>query len=488
MSLPIRWSGLLAGLTLLGITPLWADAQTRPRPASGSAIPPPAPAQPVVTKTGTPFSSVIPSLANQSINPIFRLGNGLTLPQTAFNTAVAGQALSQIPPAAFGINPFNAGLGFGNAGLGFGSALGVGGLGTAALAANPFAFGSASALGSGLGTAALTSSPLGAGASLTSSPYGGGYGAGGYGGGGYGYGGYGEDPYAGYLRGTADVTNSQGRYLSQVQQARLLQSQADMSKLDLRRRIIEDLAIERKGWLNPEADRVRGMEAAYARATHEAPITEILSGQALNDLYNHVYPLQQKAKAQDIGLPKVDVDEDMLKQVNLTGSGSLGSVALLKDRGKLTWPLVLQGSEYEKYRERLTALAKDAINKVGLNNPVGAATLRDMMGDVRHMNELLLHNVGELSPSEYVEAKRYLNSLESAVKALQDPNVGNQLNQNWAARAHNVAALVDFMGDKGLKFAPATAGDEPAYRHLYQRLVAYDAAVSSKMSSARKGD
>ena len=166
----------------------------------------------------------------------------------------------------------------------------------------------------------------GYGASLSTTPYGGGaYGAsldsglnspyGGYGGG---YGGYYEDPYAGYLRGVADVTNAQGRYLSQVQQARLLQTQADMSKLDLRRRIAEEAMWERKNWLNPEAERVKDMQNAYQRATHEPPITEVMSGQALNDIYNHVYPLQLKGMKG----PEVRLDEDMLKQINFSGVGS----------------------------------------------------------------------------------------------------------------------------------------------------------------------
>jgi hypothetical protein len=279
------------------------------------------------------------------------------------------------------------------------------------------------------------------------------------------------------------VTNAQGRYLSQVQQARLLQSQADMSKLDLRRRILEEAAIERKNWLNPEAERVKDMQNAYVRATREPPITEVLSGQALNDLYVHAANLQEKGKVQGVKGPEVKLDEEMLKQINLSGAGSMGSIGLLKDRGKLTWPLVLQSNEFDAARKELDTLAAAAVNQVRLNNPVDAATLRDMTSDVRKMSETLLRNVGDTPPSEYVEAKKYLNALESAVRALQDPNVANQLNQNWAAQAHSVGELVDFMGRKGLKFAPATAGDEPAYRHLYQRLVAYDAALSSKMSS-----
>lgn len=431
-----------------------------------------APGAPIMGSARTsPTSSVVtvPNIALQSINPNFRIAPGLSIGQAAFNTGVFGQALRQIPPYAFGINPFLSGFGGGfpfaspfglGTGLYGGSALttspfGLGGFGTsAALAANPYALG-------GIGD-------------LAANPYGGGYG---------GYGGYGyyEDPYAGYLRGVADVTNAQGRYLSQVQQARLLQAQADTAKLDLRRRIAEEAALERKNWFNPEVERVKDLQAAYNRATREPPITEVFSGQALNDLYNHIYPIQERGTKG----PNVPIDEDMLKQINLVGSGSPGSIGVLKNHGRLNWPLVFQSPEYEAPRKRLSTLAADAVDQVQFHNPVGAASLKDMMADIKSMNETLLHNVGEVSPSEYVEAKRYLNSLESAVKALQDPNVANNLNQK-PDQIHNVAELVDFMGKKGLKFAPATAGDEPAYRHLYQRFVAYDAGISSQIATSTK--
>jgi plastocyanin len=83
----------------------------------------------------------IPSAALQAINPNFRLGPNLTLPQAAFNISVIGQALRTIPRWAFG---------------------------------NSQMAGYASGYGS-----------------MMSYPMSGGYGGGGYGGGGYGGGGYG---------------------------------------------------------------------------------------------------------------------------------------------------------------------------------------------------------------------------------------------------------------------------------------------------------
>jgi hypothetical protein len=369
-------------------------------------------------------------------------------------------------------------------GFGFGGGTGYGGLGLGggALAANPNAgLGAPGGLAGGYGGG-------GYGGALAANPYGG-YGApgaagsyvGGYGGQGTsgGYGGSYEDPYAGYLRGVATVTNAQGAYLSQVQQARLSQSQADVAKLDLRRRVADEAVAERKNWLNPEAQRVKDTEAAYTRATREPPLTEVLSGQSLNDLFTHAANLQEKARLQGVQAPNVPLDEDLLRQVNLTGAGSSGSIALLKDRGRLNWPLTLQGPDYDEARRRLSALVPEAVGQARYNNPVDAGLLRQMLADVRRLNDTLQHNVGDVSPSEYIQARRFLGGLEGAIKALRDPNAGNQVNQKWAPQGRNVAELVDFMGRNGLRFAPATAGDEPAYRHLYQRLLTYDAALAT---------
>jgi hypothetical protein len=53
--------------------------------------------------------------------------------------------------------------------------------------------------------------------------------------------------------------------------------------------------------------------------------------------------------------------------------------------------------------------------------------------------------------------------------------VSNHFDGYWAPQARSVAELVQFMAEKGLRFAPAAPGDEPAYTALYHALAAYDA-------------
>src|SRR6476469_8174159 len=105
MSLSMRWSNvaLVGGILLSGVTaPPRVAAQSRFfRPAPS---PPPAASPNVVRSPGTPL--ITPSVANQAINPNFRISPTLSLPQAAFNTAVAGQAISQVPAFAFGFNPY----------------------------------------------------------------------------------------------------------------------------------------------------------------------------------------------------------------------------------------------------------------------------------------------------------------------------------------------------------------------------------------------
>jgi hypothetical protein len=82
-----------------------------------------------------------------------------------------------------------------------------------------------------------------------------------------------------------------------------------------------------------------------------------------------------------------------------------------------------------------------------------------------------------MTPTQYVDARRFLNQLEDALTALQQPDVQNFFNGRWAAKGKTVGDLVKYMADNGLRFAPATQGDEAAYRMLQQRLAAYNMAL-----------
>ncbi len=284
-------------------------------------------------------------------------------------------------------------------------------------------------------------------------------------------------PSAGYLFGAASVTQANGQYWLQIQQARLQMSYANIAALDVRRKFFEDAVYQREYMAknyNPDVVRLRVMEANLNRARNNPPLVEIWSGEALNSLLANLIKQQGTG---GVG-PPVTLADDVLAHINVTG-GTGGNIGLLKDEGKLQWPLPLRRREFDEVRSKLEGLLKDGVSKVKFGNPLPGNIAIDFPVELASLNTLLNQAVNTMTPSQFIEAQRYLNQLNAAFKALNDPNASNFFNQKWAAKGKNVRELVKYMADNGLRFAPATQGDEPAYKALQNALSAYDAFLTS---------
>ena len=416
------------------------------------------------TISAAPYRPYLPVAPAVPINPNYQIAPGLSLRQAAYNTAVIGHAIQQIPPYALGYNPYTSPV------ISTGPVVNTGG------------YPSPLMTGVGYGSPTLSTYPgLGYGAggypsSATLSTTGG-YDAGtaapGYGG--YGYGGYGEDPTAGFLRGTADIINATGNYYKNVQSARIIQSQADESRIDYRRRLIDEARYERMNLMTTEELRQQQLARQLARARHEPPIEEIASGKSLNDLLHHLTSDPARPKG-----PNIPLDDEVLQRINVTSpTEATASVGLLKDEGNLQWPQALKGHEFDEPRKDLEAKMVDAVQALKFNNAVKQGDLNDLDQDLKRLRTLV--EKSELSPTDYIAAKDYLDQVSSAILALGDPNVVKYFNHKFSAK--NVAELVDDMRTKGLDFAAAAPGDAGAYRALQQALVAYDYGISPQQYS-----
>ncbi len=419
-----RWSAvLLAGAVALGVSV------------------PAAQAQPVVR----------PSI----INPAFTVAPGIQQYSNLYNTALLGRAIRQIPPYAYGFNPYPQSIAGGMSYVpsiypSLGSYGGIGG-------AYP-------------SSATLTTNPYSPGSTLSSSSgYGGGYG--GWGGSGYGGNTYGSmDPSYGFLSGTANVIDANGNYLKSVQDARLKQTTADTARIDYRRRLIDEARYERG--LLPTTEELRQQELTRNLDwyRHQPPISDITSARALNAILNHL--------TSDPGLdkgPNVPIDEEVLKRINVTSpTAPTASLGLLKDDGKLQWPPALSGKEFEGPRKDLTERLQTVVAALKFSNKPEAGAIADLNDDLAKLRGAV--KTSDLSPTDYIDASSYLDQVGAAIQALADPNVAANFNHKFNAK--NVAELID--GMKGLDFAPAAPGDEWAYKVLHQALVAYDYGASKQ--------
>jgi hypothetical protein len=281
------------------------------------------------------------------------------------------------------------------------------------------------------------------------------------------------DPVAAGLQATATLITATAQSQVTNQKARVTQQQANQAVIETRRRLVDQARYERLRTATPEEVRVREMEAALKGSNRNPPLTEIWSGEALNSLYDNLAKLRGQASKE----PNIDLDEDVLKHVNVT-TGTAGNIGLLRDGGRLQWPVSLQRPEYAESRKSLSSLLPIAIHQVTSNHGVDGNLGRDIQASLKSLDDTFKKNINELTPSQYFESLRYLNFLKVGVKALQGDQAADYLNGKYAAKGKTVAELIKYMTENGLKFAPATPGEEGAYRMLHSALVAYYDGIS----------
>src|SRR5205823_12313177 len=111
-----------------------------------------------------------------------------------------------------------------------------------------------------------------------------------------GYGGYGVnlDTVGGVLHGGADAIRAQGNFLIQNQQSMILREAARQARIETRRRNFDEYLYERERTPTPEQERQRDRREQILRSMGDPPVTEILSGKALNDLLGAILDAQGK--------------------------------------------------------------------------------------------------------------------------------------------------------------------------------------------------
>jgi hypothetical protein len=404
------------------------------------------------------------------INPNWLVSPGINIRQATYNTAMWGRAFSYIPPYLLGYNPYPSIANYGplyNSGVSPYNSPYLNPYAGAALSTSPYGGAGYGAYG---GSALSSAGGLPTGYDGSSNPYGSGYG-------------YGESSIGGFMRGTADVINSQGKLLNQMETSKLLHEQVRQAKIDTRRKLFDEIMYERAH--TPTATELRE-KAKAEELRHDlnvAPVTEMWSAKALNGILDDLKKLHGK----NARGPRIEIDPDTLKQINVRGNGP-GNIGLLRNEGRLNWPLGLTelkpAEESKDLRSTLDAKAVEAVNqaRTGKVNP---GVIKDLQANVSSLHRLLAKNVNELPANQYIEAKRFLNQFDDAIKALQDPNVGNYFNKTYVAKGPTVQDLVDDMAKKGLTFAPATPGDEAAYQALHTALAAYDQAARQDLQESK---
>ncbi len=276
------------------------------------------------------------------------------------------------------------------------------------------------------------------------------------------------DPLGGYTSGLADMMNAQGQVLKDIEEANLTHEQVRQARIDTRRKSFDEWLYEREMRPTVEDEREKQRIEMIRRSRNDAPQSEIFSGLALNTLLTAI----QQMHAQRVEGPRVYIDPSTRQHLNLTSGATTGSVGLLRDGGKLQWPLPLRRAPFAADRQRLDELMPAAY-KQAATGAVQADVLDGMITAVNNMYATIKRNIADITPTDYSRAKTYLHQIEGAIKGLQDPNVTNYVTRKWAVQADTIGDMVVQLSQQGLKFAPATPGDEAAYLAIHAGMVQY---------------
>src|SRR5262249_4733412 len=177
--------------------------------------------------------------------------------------------------------------------------------------------------------------------------------------------------------------------------------------------------------------------------------------------------------------PDTVFDPTLLRKINLTSPQTPGLHVLkaLRQGQELRWPAALQEDTLKDARQGFILHVKDALEVAARQHPLDPASGKVIHLELETMNKDLRQRVNDLSPGQFIEARRFLIHMEEALKVVEKGDLGEDLAGQLQSQARTLPELIKFLGEKKLRVGPANPGDEAAYRSLYQALLSYEAAL-----------
>jgi hypothetical protein len=312
------------------------------------------------------------------------------------------------------------------------------------------------------------------------SPYAGGYGSP--------YGGYGNayNPFSYYnspgatLMGEADVMRSLGKVVNDQEEARLKRELANQAKLQTIKNEFDLRMYIKANTPTYTQEQERIAKTTLRRIQTNSLPGEVSNGKALNYLLDDL----RKFPGKKVSLEPLMLSEGVLAHLNVT-KNTFG-VGLLRDEGRVTLPTALREILTEKQRTWLNLQLEDLVKEANKGR-LDANVLRDVRAEMDRLRDDLVKKVNETPTTQYFDAKRFLHEFHEATVALERGEAPVQAKfQRYVEGGKSVQEVIDYMVQNGLRFASATATDEPAYRAIHSMLASYNIAMNSSLGAEPK--
>jgi hypothetical protein len=268
------------------------------------------------------------------------------------------------------------------------------------------------------------------------------------------------------LQGAAEVTRAQGDVTIANEKARILREDANQAKLDTKKKAFDLMMYEKENTPTYTEELTKEKVQIINRIMNFPLRGEITDGKTLNILLPHIEALSTYGA---MG-PPVPIPQSMVNELNITSGAGTSSVGMLHAGGRVDWPPALLGKN-QKQLDMLLPAACDAV----VAGKLTPTLMKQVRTEMKTMREVMRQQLAkdEIETSSYLQCIEFYNTLEASVNALERPDARKQLSGAYAPRARNVQELADYMTDNGLKFAPATPGNEGAYQVTHDAFVRY---------------
>ena len=280
----------------------------------------------------------------------------------------------------------------------------------------------------------------------------------------------------GVLQGQAQVLQASGQLAIDNESTRMMRQKLLQEKMVTKKQALDLANYERANTPTYTDEQRRNKDLIFQRMMVSPAPPEITRGDTLNTFM----PVLKMMADDGVPGPPMSISPAILKQINVgtgTSGGDTKSAGMLKDGGKLMWPLTLRGPNQKKLDSMVPKAIEDAV--AGTLEP---KTYTQMLAIIQTMTEenRKAYHKDQMSSMAFIDGKHYLEDLTKALKVLQEPDPGKYFGGGYShPQGHNVQELVQNMSATGLKFAPASPGGEAAYFAMHDAFVAYARAGQS---------
>jgi hypothetical protein len=196
---------------------------------------------------------------------------------------------------------------------------------------------------------------------------------------------------------------------------------------------------------------------------------QIVSGDALNQILQEIIRVEAKgAKGPSAFIPPLLMDD-----IRFGGSPAADLLNLARQGGNLHLPLAFDDPALVGLSTDLEKDFAAVAVAVQAGKSPDAAKIAKLEATFQKIQDVAPAVIKDLPFDDASAARRFLNRMAGAIKALKSGAANGLIDPKWAAEGLTVAELVKHMTRHKLLFGPAPRGRDEAYSTLHRNLVTY---------------